>query len=233
MNENEPINRLRDGASANVKALLDSAGADEPTADELADLDQRVAPQLGGGGGGGGGGASLAKWVGGVGSALVVAAVTAWLLLSTPTPTAAPPPEAPPPKPVATAPAPPPPSPAADEQPKPPPEPAKAPAPPPRATKAPPAAPARDAVDELALLDAAQAALQSGDVTGCLDRVAEHERDFPSGALVQEREVLAIEALLKRGDREAGEARAARFLSQFDSSVHRGRVRALLADAGS
>jgi hypothetical protein len=85
----------------------------------------------------------------------------------------------------------------------------------------------RDPAAELALLKRAKAHARSAP-EHALALVAEHEQRFANGALVQEREVIAIEALLAGGDREAAERRAARFFERFADSAHARRVRALL-----
>jgi hypothetical protein len=97
-------------------------------------------------------------------------------------------------------------------------------------------APASDApVDpaaELALLKRAKADARSAPAHA-LALVAEHEQRFPSGVLVEEREVIAIEALLVSGQRNAAEARAARFFARFPNSAHARRVHALLEDGSA
>ncbi len=80
---------------------------------------------------------------------------------------------------------------------------------------------------ELALLQRAQAALDHSPAT-VLVLTAEHERDHPKGIFTQEREILAIEALLKLGRRQAAHARAEQFVQRFAGSPHTRRVRALL-----
>ncbi|MET0792442.1 MAG: hypothetical protein ABW061_13055, partial [Polyangiaceae bacterium] len=57
---------------------------------------------------------------------------------------------------------------------------------------------------------------------------AEHAREFPAGVLTQEREVIAIDALLRLGRRSEAEARAASFHRQFPASAHGRRVDVLL-----
>jgi hypothetical protein len=85
------------------------------------------------------------------------------------------------------------------------------------------------ATAELELLKRAKAYARSNPARA-LVLVAEHERRFSDGVLVQEREVIAIEALLAAGPRERGELRAARFFERFPGSVHRRRIEALLSD---
>ena len=78
------------------------------------------------------------------------------------------------------------------------------------------------------MLGRGQTALAGGDARGALGWVDRHARRFPSGALVEERERLAIEALLRLGRRTDAEARAERFHRRFPRSVQWPRVRELL-----
>lgn len=80
---------------------------------------------------------------------------------------------------------------------------------------------------ELALLRRSQAALD-GDPSAALDLAEQHARDYPRGLFAQEREVLAIEALLKLRRKPAAVDRAAHFVQRFPDSPHARRVRALL-----
>lgn len=88
------------------------------------------------------------------------------------------------------------------------------------------------AAEELALLNRAQASL-GRDPAMSLMLVSDHQRRFRPGTLVQEREVIAIDALLRLGQRSAAEERAARFRQQFPASVHRRRVEVLLGVGSS
>lgn len=81
---------------------------------------------------------------------------------------------------------------------------------------------------EVALLAAAQAVLAARPVE-TLARCDEHAARFANGTLVQEREVLAIDALLRLGRRPEAEARASRFRAAFPRSGHLRRIEALLA----
>jgi hypothetical protein len=56
----------------------------------------------------------------------------------------------------------------------------------------------------------------------------EHARFYPDGMLAQEREVLAIEALVAEGQRGAAEQRASRMAQRYPGSAHLRRVRVLL-----
>ncbi len=87
---------------------------------------------------------------------------------------------------------------------------------------------ASDLAAEVALLHAAQDGLR-GSPAEALARANEHARRFPRGALGQEREVIAIEALVKLGRREEARARAARFARTFPGSTHQRRVDALVS----
>jgi hypothetical protein len=62
----------------------------------------------------------------------------------------------------------------------------------------------------------------------CLTLIDEHARLYPHGAFAEEREVLAVEALIRAGMRQAGEVRGERFLREHESSAHAVRVRDLL-----
>lgn len=77
---------------------------------------------------------------------------------------------------------------------------------------------------EAQLLERAQAALARRP-SEALRLTREHEARFPRGALVQEREVIAIEALERLGRAGAAKARAEVFERRFRGSVHHPRVR--------
>ncbi len=66
-----------------------------------------------------------------------------------------------------------------------------------------------------------------------LRKLDEHARLYPDGMLAQEREVLAIEALLAAGQRPAAEARAERLAANHPGSAHLRRVRVLLGSGSS
>ncbi|MFO0630572.1 MAG: hypothetical protein U0325_33780 [Polyangiales bacterium] len=107
-----------------------------------------------------------------------------------------------------------------------------------RVVQAPPARPAPgvgapSAGAELALIDQATAALARGRHDAALTSLREHLRRFPAGALVEERERLWIDALLRAGQRAEASARAARFLERFPESVHRARVSSAITPAGA
>ena len=82
---------------------------------------------------------------------------------------------------------------------------------------------------EGALLLAARVALRSANPTRALALTAQHERLFPRGAMREERDVIAIEALTQTGDRTRAARRAGAFLQRYPSSPYRARVEGLLA----
>jgi hypothetical protein len=84
---------------------------------------------------------------------------------------------------------------------------------------------------EVSLLSRAQEALER-DPSRALDLVHDHEQRFDTGLLVQEREVIAIEALVRLGRKKEAETRAAAFHARFPRSAHGRRVDVLL-HAGS
>ncbi|WP_437629782.1 hypothetical protein [Sorangium sp. So ce854] len=59
----------------------------------------------------------------------------------------------------------------------------------------------------------------------------EHRAEFPGGQLAAERELIAIDALVRRGRPDQAHARAEVFLAQFPSSPHADRVRRLTGAA--
>lgn len=76
---------------------------------------------------------------------------------------------------------------------------------------------------EAALLDEARSSL-SNDPRRALSLTQEHARRFPKSVLVQEREVIAIEALARLGQATAAKARAANFARRFPGSAHQQKV---------
>lgn len=76
---------------------------------------------------------------------------------------------------------------------------------------------------ELLLISMAQGALRS-DPSRALEVAAEHRAQFPSGQLAQEREVVAIEALVALGRREEAAARAEAFRAKWPGSAHVRRI---------
>lgn len=117
----------------------------------------------------------------------------------------------------------------------PPPEPARVTLPPPSVPSA--AAPAITAVSNLAqersLLDRARAKMTAGEPSGALAVLALHERRHPRGVLSEEREAMAINALVSMGHEEEARRRGALFQARFPSSLVRRSVEAALANASA
>jgi hypothetical protein len=84
-----------------------------------------------------------------------------------------------------------------------------------------------DSLSEADLLGQAQAALAS-DPSRALSLSEQHRRRFPRGVLVQEREVIAVEALARLGRRAEAMARGERFLHAFPSSAHRTKIESIV-----
>jgi hypothetical protein len=76
-----------------------------------------------------------------------------------------------------------------------------------------------DLLAERALLDLARAAIERRDGTAALAATREHERRFPAGLLLQEREAMAIRALVLVGRHDEARARMGRFRARFPGSV--------------
>jgi hypothetical protein len=88
-----------------------------------------------------------------------------------------------------------------------------------------PATPAQRSVSrnqfaaERQLLDLARAALEREDAEAALQATSRHERAYPNGALVQEREAMAIRALALSGRSAEARARADAFRAHFPESL--------------
>jgi TolA-binding protein len=83
--------------------------------------------------------------------------------------------------------------------------------------------------EQVTALDSARRALAAGNAASTLQQLDDYETRFPNGALVEEAEVLRVEALLAEGDRASASHVGERFLSAHPNSPHASRVRALLA----
>ncbi len=83
------------------------------------------------------------------------------------------------------------------------------------------------AESEIALLQAARTALRDNP-TAALALADRHAARFATGALAQEREVIAVEALLALNRREEAMERGQRFARDFPNSAHWTRIEALL-----
>lgn len=80
------------------------------------------------------------------------------------------------------------------------------------------------APSEAALLTEAHEALLHGSAARALALASEHRRAYPSGALAQEREVIAVEALVRLGRRDEARRRAEAFHASYPGSPHGDRV---------
>ncbi len=83
---------------------------------------------------------------------------------------------------------------------------------------------------EYRLLRSARQALV-GDPAQALALAQEHARRFPRGMLAQEREAIAVEALVRLGRRREARARARGFFAAYPSSPYRSRIERLLEHA--
>ena len=83
----------------------------------------------------------------------------------------------------------------------------------------------RSLATEVALIDAARAAMRAGDAKTALARLDDHDRLFASGGLSTEAAVLRIEALANAGHAGQASELAARFLRAHPESPLRSRVR--------
>ena len=79
---------------------------------------------------------------------------------------------------------------------------------------------------EVHLLQRAQSAL-GGSPASALALTDEHARRFAGGALAQEREFIAVSALLALGRGPEARARAARLIERFPGTAYRGRLESL------
>ena len=80
------------------------------------------------------------------------------------------------------------------------------------------ASPSSELARERALLDLARASAAQGEPAQVLERVAQHAAQFPHGHLTEEREALAIRALLALGREQEARARAQAFRSAYPNS---------------
>ncbi|MEO7112132.1 MAG: hypothetical protein ABI183_16935 [Polyangiaceae bacterium] len=76
-----------------------------------------------------------------------------------------------------------------------------------------------DLAAELAFVQMARTALARGNFSDALDATDQHEKKFPHGHLAEERESLAIQALVGAGRDDEARARAARFRAKYPSSL--------------
>jgi hypothetical protein len=224
--------RLLDSSTAppGLRDVLREAGADVGTDAQVARLAERLGPLLGPAGPAvpvAAASKALSVKLGLVGAALIAAGGGAWLLSASPS---SPPPPAPSAQRPTSAHVSPKPSPVANAAPRV----AESAASVAEHATAPAEAPAVDAAraaaklpekptpparpSEAELLEQARAALKT-EPARALQRANEHAARFPRGVLVQEREVLAIQALRKLGRSAEAERRAAAFAKAFPGSA--------------
>jgi hypothetical protein len=218
--------RLLDTADPTLRALLRAGREEVPDEAQLAVLVAKLGPIVGGGGGGGGaaGGAAtkaaiakgvasatIAKVVGTVATVAILGVATARMVgtpratvstNATSTSTSTLPPT---PTPTATATV------TATES-----------STPTAALPSPTPPP-----DETKLLGRAQSDLLT-DPARALTECTQLAKQFPHGDLVQEREVIAIDALARLGRRDEANARASRFAEAYPQSAYRRRIDAIL-----
>lgn len=102
-------------------------------------------------------------------------------------------------------------------------------APPPHASSKSPERRVDNLDAERSLLDVARRALAEGKPADALAPLVAHARRFPNGFLVEEREALAINALVGSERYEEARVRAAEFLRRFPGSLLRSSVEAAVA----
>ncbi len=87
---------------------------------------------------------------------------------------------------------------------------------------------AEPAEPEAIMIKRAHDALLQGSADRALALVGDHAQAYPKGALAQEREVIAIEALVALGRNSDARARAATFRAAYPASVHLTRIERLV-----
>ncbi|NOU32683.1 MAG: hypothetical protein HOO96_32665, partial [Polyangiaceae bacterium] len=80
---------------------------------------------------------------------------------------------------------------------------------------------------EATMLARAYEELRHGSPQRAVALAGEHARAYPHGFFAQEREMIAIEALVKLGDRAGASARAAAFRKAYPKSSHLSRLATL------
>jgi tetratricopeptide (TPR) repeat protein len=92
----------------------------------------------------------------------------------------------------------------------------------------PPPAPPPPAISEVTLLEQARVALRGGNAARALELADQHAAVYPDGALAEEREALAIEALAKLGRHDEAAAKWTKFASSYPHSNYRARLQRLI-----
>lgn len=87
---------------------------------------------------------------------------------------------------------------------------------------------AANPADDVGLLHRAVAALRSGATSEATALLEQHRRAFASSALSEERERIAIEALVRSGRRDEAQRAAERFRQRFAGSAQQPRIDALV-----
>ncbi len=99
-----------------------------------------------------------------------------------------------------------------------------------RSAKSPSGSPGSNpSTTELELVQRAQATLAS-DPARALAITSDHERAFPSGEFVQEREVIAVEALSRLGQKEESLRRARALLQRYPRTPYAARIEMVLGE---
>ena len=104
----------------------------------------------------------------------------------------------------------------------------------PRPDKVNSAGPDKTAIDieaytkELRVLQPARQAVARGDFGSALAAIADHQSQYPSGKLAEEREALRVKALLGLGRTAEARRAGASFLARFPRSALRGRIEEML-----
>jgi hypothetical protein len=91
------------------------------------------------------------------------------------------------------------------------------------------ASPGADLPKELALLDAARAALDTGDTALAIERLDRHDLDYARGQLAPDALALRIEVYAKRGDRVKVGELSRGFLARYPEHPEAPRVREIVA----
>ena len=93
--------------------------------------------------------------------------------------------------------------------------------------------PAPPTISEVALLEQARAALRGGDTAHALELVEQDATLYPDGVLVEEREALAIETLIKLGRRDEAVAKWTKFATSYPHSNYHARLQRLIDERPS
>jgi hypothetical protein len=86
---------------------------------------------------------------------------------------------------------------------------------------------------EVARIDTARTVSSIGDHDEAIRLIERYHRDFPEGVLAPDADVVALEAVLAKGDTAEASHRAAEFLSRYPNDPHAPRVRLLVSRSGT